>query len=420
MTHSSTSHTVTPRADGAPATPVPSTGRYRFGLLAAVATYLAIQAFSTVPSPLYPGYAARDHLSALMITMIYAAYAIGVAASLVLAGHLSDEWGRRPIMIAALIVNVASCVVFIVAPSLPGLFAARILCGLAVGVTASTATAYLQELFTAHRPPEQIGRLRILTSAAALGGLGLGALISGVVAVHVSQPLVGPYVVMLVIFAGCLLALMAAPETRHRTSARPPYRPQRISVPAHARGAFAASLTGIAAVFAIFGLFVGLAGTVLSRVMHEHSMQLSGLVLFALFGAGALATAVAVRRENRRVVQIAGVGLATGLALFVVSLWLPTPSLALLVVAGVIIGIGGACLFTASLSVATSVAPRSRVAETLAGFFLAGYLGISLPVIGTGIALQYLSVRVTLLGFAIVLILGLAAALPKLGAVRMN
>ena len=47
------------------------------------------------PTPLYALYQARDGFSEFMVTVIYAAYAIGVIGALALAGHLSDWYGRR-------------------------------------------------------------------------------------------------------------------------------------------------------------------------------------------------------------------------------------------------------------------------------------------------------------------------------------
>src|SRR6202451_1531367 len=52
-------------------------------------------AFSAVPTPLYVIYQQRDHFSTLMITVVYAVYAVGVIVSLFLGGHVSDWVGRR-------------------------------------------------------------------------------------------------------------------------------------------------------------------------------------------------------------------------------------------------------------------------------------------------------------------------------------
>jgi MFS family permease len=57
--------------------------------------FAVTMAFSTIPAPLYVLYQARDHFGALLVTVIFAAYAVGVMVSLFLAGHISDWLGRR-------------------------------------------------------------------------------------------------------------------------------------------------------------------------------------------------------------------------------------------------------------------------------------------------------------------------------------
>ena len=55
---------------------------------------LALFASST-PSPLYGIYRQLWGFSPLVLTLVYATYAIGVLAALLLAGRVSDEVGRR-------------------------------------------------------------------------------------------------------------------------------------------------------------------------------------------------------------------------------------------------------------------------------------------------------------------------------------
>ena len=59
-------------------------------------------------------------------------------------------------------------------------------------------------------------------------------------------------------------------------------------------------------------------------------------------------------------------------------------------------------------------APAERRAEALAGMFLAGYIGLSLPVVALGVMTQYLSARLSLLIFTAVLTLGVALVTPRL------
>ena len=80
-------------------------------------------AFTTVPTPLWSLFAQRDGFSSLTITLVFAAYAVAVALSLFLAGHLSDWYGRRRVLAPALALNVLAGVVFVAWPALPGLLA---------------------------------------------------------------------------------------------------------------------------------------------------------------------------------------------------------------------------------------------------------------------------------------------------------
>ena len=76
--------------------------------------FAVTMAFSTIPAPLYVLYQARDHFGALVVTVIFAAYAAGVVASLFLAGHLSDWLGRRRMALIAVAISMLAGVAFLV------------------------------------------------------------------------------------------------------------------------------------------------------------------------------------------------------------------------------------------------------------------------------------------------------------------
>jgi hypothetical protein len=373
-------------------------------------------AFSPAPSPLYGLYARRDGFSPFVITLIYAAYAMGVAASLFFAGHLSDSHGRRPLLLTAVGLGACADVVFLRWPSLPGLFAGRVICGLAVGLTASTATAYLTELFLAHRPAALIRRAQLATSAANLIGIGAGALAAGLLAQYAGHPLTLPYLVFIAVFALAAVGLAVAPETRRRPDRLPPYRYQRISVPEQARPRFFAALLGVALAFAVLGTFVGLAGTFLAGPLHHPSLALAGETVFLVFAAGTGVLALTGGWPVRRMLVLGVALMIAGLGLLVLAAWLSPPSLSIFLVSGAVIGGGGSAVFKGTLGTVAEIAPPSRLAESLAAFYLAGYGGLSLPVIGLGIALREASPRASLLGFAVVVAGGILAATPVLVA----
>jgi MFS family permease len=389
-------------------------GRHRFGYWGAAFSFLALTAFSTVPSPLYALYARRDGFSSLTITLIYAVYAAGVAASLFFAGHLSDSHGRRPVLLAALGLDAVSAVVFLVWPALPGLYVARVVCGLSIGVTNSTATAYLSELHAAHRPARLAHRAQFVATAATLGGFGLGALAAGLLAQYVARPLTVPYALLLAVMAVAAAGLVFAPETRPRQRPLPGYRPQRISIPREGRAPFFSALLGIVLVLAALGMFVGLAGTVLVATLHRASLALAGETVFLVFAAGTATAAVTSTWPLRRLLAAAVALMTAGLAIAVTAAWLPAPSLALFLLGGAVVGAGGAAAFKSTLDVVVAVSPPGALAETLSAYFLGGYLGLSVPVIGIGITLQYVSTPVAMLIFSAAVTAALLAATPIL------
>src|ERR1700744_4535086 len=116
-----------------------SARHHSIGFWVGAAAVLVTLAFSAVPTPLYVIYQQRDHFSDLMVTIVYAVYAVGVIGSLFLAGHLSDRVGRRRVLVPAIAVTVLAAVVFLAAPSLPGLIIARVISGVSIGLTTGTA-----------------------------------------------------------------------------------------------------------------------------------------------------------------------------------------------------------------------------------------------------------------------------------------
>src|SRR5436305_2824903 len=147
-------------------------GRLGYALAASV---IGLGLFASLtPSPLYRSYSVLWHFSPLTLTLIYATYAFGVLASLLLLGGVSDQVGRRPVLLAALGVLMTATVMFMLADSAGWLFVARGVQGLATGAAVSAASATLLDLHP-RRDPAGVG---LTNATAAAAGIGLGALVS--------------------------------------------------------------------------------------------------------------------------------------------------------------------------------------------------------------------------------------------------
>ena len=112
-----------------------------FGLASFV--FLVNMFGTTLPTPLYPLYQQRYGFGELMVTVIFAIYAFGVIAGLLLFGALSDEIGRKPVLAAGLLFSAASAFLFLFAGSLGPIYAGRILSGFSAGIFTGSRQAAL-------------------------------------------------------------------------------------------------------------------------------------------------------------------------------------------------------------------------------------------------------------------------------------
>lgn len=398
----------------APAAWSPSRPRHRFGFWAVAFAFFVVLAYNAVPAPLYGLYRQRDGFSSFVLTVIFSVYALGVLISLFCVGHLSDWHGRRRLLAPALVVCMASAVVFLLWRDLPGLLLGRFVGGLGVGMVTATATAWLSELHRAARPDASMRRAQVVGTAANLGGIGSGPLVAGALAQWVTGPLTTPYLVSLVAMAVALVLVLASPETREPVDPLPAWRVQRVSVPADARSRYFAAGIGAAIAFAVFGLFTSLAPTFLAGPLHHPSRALAGATAFAVFGSACLCQTLITVQRPRPVVLAGIVVMTVGIAGLVLAVWLPDPSLALFLAGGVVTGAGAGALFKGVVATVAALAPPEQRAEALAGMFLAGYLGLSAPVVVLGVMTQYLTPRLSLLVFSAALVIAVALATPKL------
>jgi MFS family permease len=378
------------------------------GFWLAAAAFLVNMAFSAVPTPLYVLYQQRDGISNLTITVVYAVYAVGVILSLFLGGHVSDWIGRRRVFVPALLVNLVSAAIFVFEPSLAGLIVARIISGISVGLTTATATSYLAELHGVARPGAGSRRGEVVATASNLGGIGFGPLVAGLLAQFVASPLRVPYIAFGIALAVLAVGVALSPETVRRRDPRPRYRPQRIVVPRGSRATFfAATLAGVAA-FAVFGVFNSLVPSFLVASLHETSHAVAGAAAFSAFAGGAAAQIAQARTAAPSLLRRSVPTIALGLILVAGAMWLP--SLPMFLIGGVVTGAGGGMVFKGALAVAASTAPPASRAEVLAGFFLGAYVGLSVPVIGLGVATTYAPARDVMLVFVALAALAIALA----------
>jgi MFS family permease len=391
-----------------------ATRRHRSGFWAVAFAFLIVMAFATLPSPLYGLYRTRDHLSAFTITVIYAIFAAGTIAALLSVRFLATRLGRRGVMLAAVATMIAAAALLAAWKALPGLLVGRLITGVAVGLVAGTAITYLIELRVREDPNASPIRARNIGTAVNVGALGIGPLVAGCLAQWVTSPLTLPYLLFVALGAIALIGLAGAPETD--TPAPPAPAESQASSSSRSVKVLAPGAAATLAAFSANGLFAGLSGLFLATTLHHPSHALSGATLFLVFASGVASQLATTRLRASRVLVLGTISMLIGLALVVTAVRLSTPSLALFLLGGALIGAGAGAVFKGTTGlVLEATAPENRLAMT-SDLLIALFVGLSIPVIGAGVALDRgASPPDTVLGFAILVALGVAGAGALLG-----
>ena len=184
----------------------------RKAMWAAAAAICVSYILSTLPTPLYPLYQKQFHFSPLMLTVIYAVYVVGTVATMFFLGRLSDQVGRRPVVLISLGIAAAGALVFVFARSTWWLFPARILSGLGIALVSGAATAWITEW----EPDENRAAATQVAIGANFLGLGIGPLIAGVLAEYARWPLQLSYIVFIAALVPVTLLVWKTEETLNR------------------------------------------------------------------------------------------------------------------------------------------------------------------------------------------------------------
>jgi MFS family permease len=343
---------------------------------------------SGTPSPLYHVYSTLWHFSPVTLTLIYATYAFGVLATLMLAGRASDDAGRRPVLLGALGLLMASTLLFMVARSAAWLFVARGLQGVATGAAISAASAALLDLHP-RRDPAGVGLTNGVASAA---GLGLGILISSVIVQLGYATRVLPYVVLFTLFALAFVGVYRMPEpVENRRGFR--FTIERPAVPAAARHRFVLAGLAVLSSWSIGGLFFSLGPQLGAHLFASGDAVVEGIGIVALAGAAAVAQVVFGRSAPWAGATAGSVALAAGTVLIVAAT--RTDSSSAYLIGTIVAGAGFGLAFLGGLRSLVAVIPPEQRAATMAAFYVVAYTSLSVPAVLAGVVVTHLGLNET-------------------------
>jgi multidrug resistance protein len=126
--------------------------------------------------PLLPFYATKLGASATIVGILIAAFSIAQLASAPLWGKFSDRYGRRPALLAGLIISAVAYVIFAYASTLWLLLLSRVVQGLGGG-TIGVVQAYVADASDPKDRAKSLGWLSAATSFGAVVGPAIGSVL---------------------------------------------------------------------------------------------------------------------------------------------------------------------------------------------------------------------------------------------------
>lgn len=386
--------------------------------LAMVAALLAI--FTTIfasnlPTPLYSFWQARWGFSSTALTAVFSIYVLGVVATLLTLGSLSDKLGRRQMLVPGLLFIGGGAVAFMLADGIYGLGIARILTGIGTGIVTGAASAALVEL----EPDENWTRAATLSALFFTLGAFAGPTVSSLALYFGSGADSWPFMVVVVLALGTIVLLLTAPWPEHigqrqRNFRLRSWRPTTIKVPRELLGAFVFAAATICLAWSTGSLYASLGPSLAMNLTGISDRAVAGLFA-AAWQLMAGISQFACQRQPLNRLLIAGPSiLIAGLMIMAASVLLSSPGLFGLATLATATGAGATGVVAiASIS---QVAPPAERGGIISAFYLMAYLTMASVVLGVGFTSDLIGFGTTVLGFTT--LISLAALTLMISAVR--
>jgi MFS family permease len=365
--------------------------------IGAVAIFATFFIAAGAPTPLLPIYERQWNFAPWLLTLAFGAYAIGLLGAVLVLGRLSDYVGRRPVLLASVALELVSMVMFLLAPDIVWLIAARVVQGVATGGASAAFGAAIIEL--APNGSKKLGA--VLAGAAPAGGLAVGALLAGAVAQFDSVAAFTVWTMLIALMVIALVFILFIPETAaRRPGAIDTLRPQ-VAVPVSARAQFAATVPTQAGAWMTAALFMGLMPIILGTVFHLHGPLIGGATSFITPAAATTASIVGGRIAPHRLSIVGGFAVIVGA--FTVVAALSTASMPLLWIGGVVGGAGFGSTFSGNIRLLTENIASHQRAGLFSAVYLVAYLAFGVPAILAGLFVATLGITVISMIFAVII-----------------
>ncbi len=351
-------------------------GTSHLGFLAFV--LLCLFAASSAPTPLYHLYQQAWGFSSVLLTVIFAVYALSLLATLLVFGSLSDYLGRRPVIWIGLLLEIVSMLLFIAATDVTWLIAARVLQGVATGIATSALGAAMLDSDAQQGP--------LLNSITPMFGMALGALGTSSLVEYAPLPMGLAYGLLLAAFVGQAFYLLRVAETvTPQPGVLKTLRP-RLAVPAQARRTLLLVLPADIAAWALGGFFLSLAPSLLTAATGSTSVLNGGFAVAALTLSGAISIHTLRLRAPRLALLVGCSFLAIGVSVILAAVNLGW--LWLFFTGAVVAGVGFGASFLGALRMLLPLAHAHERGALMAAFLALSYLAFCIPALLAGVSIK--------------------------------
>ncbi|MWV58816.1 MFS transporter [Rathayibacter sp. VKM Ac-2754] len=351
--------------------------------------------------PLMQYYRLVEGFSQVQVNILLGAYVVGIVPGFALSGAWSDRYGRRPVLMAGLVLGILGSIVLASSSSsFAGLCVGRFVCGLSVAAGMVVGTSWIKELSIAEgRSTAGARRAAGMLTIGFGGGAGVG----GALAQWAPWPAVLPYLVQIAACVVALIVLLRASETRRSdpgvpiadaTERRPP--PAEVDarllgdlrVPRRARPTFLRVILPLAPwVFAAPALSFAVGPSLVSDRIPGFTIGFATLVTVITLGVGwatQFFSGHLAKYLRGRMGLVGGSLIAAGALLLIPAA--ATHQVWIVLVAAPVFGAGYGLAMVSGLTTAQGLATPQDLAGITAVYYSLTYVGFLLPAILAALA----------------------------------
>lgn len=351
---------------------------------------------TALASPLYPIYQQLWQLVPSQITAIFVAYMFGCLATLLFLGRMSNNLGYLRTLQIGIGFVILGLICSVFAHNILWLGIGRFIIGIASGLI--TTSAMIGLLITI--PKQYQSHAPQFSSMIIAIGFGLGPLVGGIIAQFSQQPLVTPY---LPIILGAFLCLIGLYYVKNPSFEKQSFsiRPRLEFPDIKYKSTFLSTgLTAFVA-FGIFSLFASLAPSFIQNLIPWNGPLVSGSAIASILFISAITQFLARSRAPQKNMQLGLITLLMSVVLLAICVSMQWGIL--FFVSDFFVGVGHGLSLLGAFGMVHHMTHLNNRAAVVSTYLFMGYLGTIIPILSVGYLSDHFGLTTGILTFCVVI-----------------